>query len=694
MAVLLGIDTGGTYTDAVLFDPKEGVLASAKALTRRYDLTLGIQEAVQRVLEERSGVEIELVSLSTTLATNAVVEGQGSPICLLLLGYPPDALDQGGLGQAIGIDPVVFVRGGHDAAGEEVQPVDLAAARKAITEHARRVSAFAVSGYFSVRNPSHENQVRALVRELSGLPVTCGHELSVNLHASRRALTAALNARLVPVLSRLIQAVRGMMSARGIEAPLMVVKGDGSLVSAEFALEYPIETILSGPAASVVGSLYLSRERDACVVDMGGTTTDIALVEEGRPILNLEGATVGGWHTMVEAVQIYTFGLGGDSEVRASAQEGLTVGPRRHVPLSLLGAERPEIVDELARQAQHRKARSGDGQFLMLQRPPSDREGEISAIQGAILERIGDRALPREQVYAVSESAYLVDLELARLVDQGYVGVAGFTPTDAVHVLGYQSSWSREAASAGAELTARLYSAVVHSGPVSPEELCRRVAAQVVLQSGRSVVAATLAEAYGIELEDHETLRRIFVDRALGPEAGGGGLFDVRLSLRRPLVAIGAPVNTYYPGVAESIHTRLCVPPHAEVANAIGAVVGSVTQRVHVLVSPQEAGEMFRVHMDEGVRDFEDLEEACGFAVEHARRLARELADQAGASDIQVHVDRNDRTAIAGGDEFFLESRVEATAVGRPRLAHDRPRSPGSRSARPEAPGPGSPSRR
>ena len=146
MAVLLGIDTGGTYTDAVLFDPEAGVLASAKALTRRYDLTLGIQEAVQRVLEEQAGTQIELVSLSTTLATNAVVEGQGSPICLLLIGYPSDALEQGGLGQAIGVDPVAFIRGGHDAAGEEVQALDLAAARRAIEEHAPRVSAFAVSG--------------------------------------------------------------------------------------------------------------------------------------------------------------------------------------------------------------------------------------------------------------------------------------------------------------------------------------------------------------------------------------------------------------------------------------------------------------------------------------------------------------------------------------------------------------------
>jgi hypothetical protein len=141
-------------------------------------------------------------------------------------------------------------------------------------------------------------------------------------------------------------------------------------------------------------------------------------------------------------------------------------------------------------------------------------------------------------------------------------------------------------------------------------------------------------------------------------------------------------VGIYYPGVAESIHARLCIPPHAEVANAVGAVVGSVTQRVHCLVTPLDGGETFRVHLEEGIRDFENLEQACVFALERARGLALELADRAGASDIQVQVHRDDRRAIAGGDEFFLESRIEATAIGRPRLAKDRRQPRGANAAR------------
>jgi N-methylhydantoinase A/oxoprolinase/acetone carboxylase beta subunit len=257
VAILLGIDTGGTYTDAVLFDEEAGVIASAKALTTKHDLSIGIRRAVERVLPNPPP-DVHLVSLSTTLATNAIVEGQGSPICLLLLGYPTDALDRAGLRQALGDDPVVFINGGHTVVGEEQMPLDLDAARRAIQSHAPQVAAFAVSGYFAVRNPAHELVVRDLVRELTGSPVTCGHELTSNLHAPRRALTAALNARLISLLQQLILAVRDMLAEKAVHAPLMVVKGDGSLIEAQVALERPVETILSGPAASVVGARRLS----------------------------------------------------------------------------------------------------------------------------------------------------------------------------------------------------------------------------------------------------------------------------------------------------------------------------------------------------------------------------------------------------------------------------------------------------
>jgi N-methylhydantoinase A/oxoprolinase/acetone carboxylase beta subunit len=674
--MLLGIDTGGTYTDAILFDRTEGVVASAKSLTRRHDLSLGIGESLQKVLAGRPEAAVELVSISTTLATNALVEGQGSPVCLILIGHPPDALEQCGLGAAMGQDPVVFVDGGHDAAGEEVQPLDREKAQRAVELFSTRVAAFAVSGYFSVRNPSHENEVRTLIRAQSGLPVTCGHELTSNLHASRRALTAALNARLVPILARLIRAVQAMLGQRGIQAPLMVVRGDGSLVAAPLALEYPIETILSGPAASVVGALHLSGERDACVVDMGGTTTDIALVQGGKPILNLEGATVGGWQTMVEAVQIHTFGLGGDSATSIGERGELSLGPRRHVPLSLLAQEHPALIEQLSRQLGRTRAERHDGRFLVDmgaagQDPGRTVPGEaLSDTARRVLGAVQRGPAPVDLLLLQAESVYLLEAEMGRLLDRGLVGMAGFTPSDAAHVLGYQQGWSGEAALLGARLMARLRAQRGSLEIPAAEQFCRELIDRLTLQSVRAVVSAALAEGHGLELEGHPAVREVFVDRAaLPPAAEPAGLLGVQLTLKRPLVAIGAPVATYYPEVAARVHTRLHVPPHAAVANAVGAVVGSIMQVVRVLVSPKETGEGFRVHFDGGVQDFPELEEAARFAARSAEVRARKLAQRAGAAAVQVSVQRQDRTALAGGEELFLESLVVASAAGRPRLA-------------------------
>jgi hypothetical protein len=189
---LLGFDTGGTYTDAVLFDPARGaVAAAAKALTTKHNLAIGLRGAMEAVLRQLPVDDIGFVSLSTTLATNAIVEGQGSPICLLLMGYEPSALDRAGLRRALGHDPVCFIAGGHSATGDEQAPLDLPALEAAVHTHDPNVAAFAVSGFFSVRNPAHDLAARELIGRLTGKPVSCGHELTSKLDAPRRAKVIA-----------------------------------------------------------------------------------------------------------------------------------------------------------------------------------------------------------------------------------------------------------------------------------------------------------------------------------------------------------------------------------------------------------------------------------------------------------------------------------------------------------------------
>ncbi|HPW08933.1 MAG TPA: hydantoinase/oxoprolinase family protein, partial [Burkholderiaceae bacterium] len=282
MTYFLGIDTGGTFTDAVLLDADKTIVASAKSLTTRFDLALGIAASLDKLPSDLLS-RVGLVSLSTTLTTNSVVEGKGSPVCVLLAGYDPPQIKASGLVELLGNEAIVALTGGHDAGGFPVQPLDEAAARAAILHHAPRVSAFAISASFGVRNPEHELQLRAWVESLCDKPVTCGHELASSLGAPRRAMTVALNARMISHVKALIDSVKRTLHARQIDAPLMMVKGDGTLINVVSALQRPVGTVLSGPAASVLGACALSGLQNAIVADMGGTTTDIAVVRNGRP---------------------------------------------------------------------------------------------------------------------------------------------------------------------------------------------------------------------------------------------------------------------------------------------------------------------------------------------------------------------------------------------------------------------------
>ena len=286
MAYFLGVDTGGTYTDAVIVDEAaDAVIGKAKSLTTRGDLALGIGRAVDAALEgaQVAAKDVALVSLSTTLATNALVEGQGGRVALVVIGFDPDDLERGGLVEALKGDPVIRIAGGHTHAGTEAAALDLAALEAEVAALGPQVMGFAVAARFATRNPAHEVVARAAIRRITGRPVTCSHELSAQLNGPKRALTAVLNARLIGMIDRLVAACERHLEAVGIHAPLMVVRGDGALISAAMVRERPIETILSGPAASIVGARWLTGAADALASDIGGTTTDVALLRGGLP---------------------------------------------------------------------------------------------------------------------------------------------------------------------------------------------------------------------------------------------------------------------------------------------------------------------------------------------------------------------------------------------------------------------------
>ncbi|MCL5275859.1 MAG: hydantoinase/oxoprolinase family protein, partial [Chloroflexi bacterium] len=465
------------------------------------------------------------------------------------------------------------------------------------------------------------------------------------------------------------------LAQKGLRAPIHVLKADGGTILLDASLQCPIETVLSGPAASVVGARHLSGEDDVLVVDMGGTTSDVALLKDGRPVLNQEGATVGGWRTMVEAVAVHTFGLGGDSEARLNEVNQVVVGPRRVAPLSLLSHQHPQALDILRAQVAQKKTNTDDGLFALRQRAIASRQ-TLSAEQAQVWDLLADGLLPLADLLRDQRQAYFRRLALSQLVDRGAVVISGFTPTDAAHVLGHQDDWSVEAARIGAELWARRLNNMTgttadQDGAVSARSFCERVIRQVVVQSGRALVTAALAEAHGVMLDERDRAQSLFLDRPMDGQAHPDAVLDVALTLRRPIVAIGAPVATYYPTVAERLHTRLCIPPHAGIANAVGAVAGGVIQTVRAQIKLIDTG--YRVHLPTGIHDFPDLEEAAAFAVEQAGRLATAQARDAGAVDVQTQTRRHDHVARVRREEIYedmyIDTEVVSMAFGRPRLA-------------------------
>ena len=664
MTLVIGLDTGGTYTDAALLDTATGnVRATGKSLTTRDDLSIGVGGAICRVLEDFDGsaADIGLVSLSTTLATNAVVEGVGGRVGLLMIGFDETSLQRADLARALGQDPVFFINGGHAADGAPQAQLDEAAIREAVNATEGEVSAYAVAGHFATRNPAHESRTRDLLRDLTGAPVTCSHELSSSLGGPRRALTAVLNARLINLLDRLVAATEGIMADEGLSCQLMVVKGDGSLLESGYARSRPVETVLSGPAASLAGAAFLAGTRTAMVADIGGTTTDIALLQNGAPRLKADGALVGGWQTMVEAADIRTCGLGGDSEVTPVGRGttgGLALGPRRAVPLSLLATQWPEVKDKLAEQLAVAVPMSTDARFVMPLMPNG---------VPAWLTRSEARLAAKAIEMGPSSVAEIAGTQLAlgavdRLIGRGLLTLATFTPTDALHVTGDFTGFDAEAAMLGAKLIARQKTGIGQPIAETPEELARRTLSELHRRTGLALMDAALAHDGAGEMQatNNSLLANLYRDDITGKES----LVKLSLELGIGLVALGASAATHYPHVARRMGVELTVPDHAEVAGAVGAAAGSVRQRVMISVTQPSEGR-YRVHLPGGPRDLGVMDQALASAREVAGQLAEERARKAGATSVSIEISEDIKLVpLGGGKELFIEALVQATADG------------------------------
>jgi N-methylhydantoinase A/oxoprolinase/acetone carboxylase beta subunit len=586
------------------------------------------------------------------------------------IGYDRKTLYKYGLGDTFPVKEVRLIPGGHDISGQEIQPLDIQCLRDAIIETKDLTDAYGISAYGGVRNPEHEIKAREMIEDLAGLPVVCGHELTSNLNSIRRAITVAFNARLIPVIRELLTSVKDVLRERGIAAPLMVVKGDGHIVSDEVAMERPIETILSGPAASIIGGNYLSGMDTGIVVDMGGTTTDIAILRNGIPQVKADGATVGEWRMSIRAADIRTSGLGGDSHITLDRDEKIALSPRRVTPLSLAAFHHPEMVDELKR--------LGKREWTTYLVQPTDFLAAMKNIDQSSLNE-NERRI-RAALHDGPKSAFALAMELDllhpallntdRLEELGIIGRIGLTPTDILHTENTYSVWNVEAA----RVAAGIYAKHLGMGLGAFTELIRnKVTEKLSMEILLKFVSEEMGDTVKFDCKICSLLLDKIVNKELIPE------LELKATIKPPIIAIGAPVGTYFPPVASKLNAQLVIPEHAEVANAIGAITGSIVETAEVLIDPiySPAGiECYTVHSPVEKVDFDDLNSAATYAESMAKRLARERATQAGAGQqIEIRIERSDQTATAaegyGESDFLLASRIKATAIGKPNVFSD-----------------------
>ena len=333
--MLLGIDVGGTFTDAVILEQGE-IAAQAKRATTHDDVLRCVLAALDAVLQPELAAKLERVVISSTIVTNALTEGRLDEVFLAVIAGPGMNIS--------GHLPVTpcYLQGYVDHRGKITAQLDLL---KLVQQRGKGVAA--VSGKFSVRNPQLEYQAEHELKKCGYKKIFLGSGLSGELNFVRRTNSAYFAAQVYELFAHFCERIREALAERGVHAPVHILKADGGTLPLAVALEQPVEAVFTGPAASVLGIEALAAPTvNSISLDVGGTTTDIAFWENGLPLMAKRGAVINGFPTAVRAFHMRSVGIGGDSRIHKTA-DGYTVGPEREGPAAAVGGEVATLSDAL-----------------------------------------------------------------------------------------------------------------------------------------------------------------------------------------------------------------------------------------------------------------------------------------------------------------------------------------------------------
>lgn len=581
----IGIDVGGTNTDGVLYDCIEKkITASVKIPTAHSSYAKAIDISLKALIfgSGNESSDVASLNISTTVSTNALLEGSGERSNLILIGFEKYPHILSDIEMMIRPLSLLKVRGGHTGWGKEKESFD----RKSleIFVKSRPGQLFTVSSLYSPRNPEHETAARRILLSNGSGHVTCSHELSyAKLNSVKRTVTAYLNTSLVPVANRLLDDISRVVNKYKISCPVMFLRSDSTLVPSEWCRKFPIEMIYSGPAASLKGAYFIAgegRPSSFIVADIGGTSTDIGRIENGKAVFSEEGAKIGSYRTMIPSLDIMSIALGGDSRIDISGANGISLGPERSMPFCRASEETGLSAKNIIGDLMSRYAKKNDMTGSFMSYSCADPSGQIGYMPNHLKQRAfmaEDQCRPGSEKWLTKEFSY--------------------TPTDAFNTTGSSEVGDPDISKAASDMLGKIFS-------TEGFDLAEQV----------SFKASSMLEN---SIKEYSSMSAFL-----------------------PRVYVGTPAAVFSK-LGKNEWANIIVPENFNVAGAAGAAVSSKELNCRVFIMHSFSDNSFTAFLPEYTKVSDNFQELLIEAESAGKRYLSKLAVRLGYPEIRIIADKN-----------------------------------------------------